>query len=147
MSFAKALRIQIRGCPSAELVSVVAVLLTAPTALASYAAAATVNLDCTYDRTLDVDKNSASAATGHLSAQIQYTEDGVTKVIVSKSSWCNPRLGFVTDMEIGFACSLDLAGQRISYTFTFDRLSGSLEQRFFSGGKLGRIRYGRCKGA
>jgi hypothetical protein len=133
------------GRLSAKLVSLVAVLLIVLTAIASYAAAATVNLDCTYERAFDVEKKSTSAATGHLSAQIQFTEEGVTKVIVSKGSRCDPRLGFVTDIEIGFACSLDLAGQRISYTFTFNRLSGSLEQRFFFGGKLEQIRYGRCK--
>jgi hypothetical protein len=125
--------------------TLVAVLVAALPAVASYAAAGTVNLECAYERALDVDNNSTSGATGHLSAHIQFTEDAVTEVIVSKGSRCDPRFGFVTDMEIGFACGLDLAGQRISYTFTLSRISGLLEQRFFFRGKLRQIHYGRCK--
>jgi hypothetical protein len=125
--------------------TMIAVLVAALPIIPSYAAAATVNLDCSYERTLDVEKKLTSAAAGHLSVEIQFTPEGATKVTVNKSSRCDPRLAFVTDMEIGFACALDLPGQRISYTFTFDRHSGSLEQRFFFQGELEQIHYGRCK--
>jgi hypothetical protein len=111
----------------------------------STGAAATVNLLCSYEESLDTDRRITSPAHGELSAQIKFSEKQVTDITVSKSSWCNPSAAFVTETEIGFACAFDLAGQRISYSFTFDRLKGTFEQRFFVGGKLGQVSYGQCE--
>jgi hypothetical protein len=127
--------------------TLVAVIFVILPAIASCAQAATVKLDCTYQHALEGNEKSTSAAPGHFSAQIQFTDDEVTKITVGKSSRCDPRLAFVTDSEIGFACGIDLAGQRISYTFTLNRFKGSLEQRFFFDGKLKAIKFGQCQPA
>jgi hypothetical protein len=110
----------------------------------SAAAAGALELECIYERAFDVESKSTSIETGQFSARIDFTGDAVSRVASGKGSHCNPRLAFVDEREVGFACGIDLAAQRITYTFTFDRSSGSFEQRFFSGRQLSRIRYGRC---
>lgn len=107
--------------------------------------AATLNLSCSYDHTVDARKGTQLPAAGQLSAQIQFSEENVTAITVSKGEWCDPNGAFVSDTEISFACGLDLAGQRISYSFTLNRVNGALEQRFFVGGKLAVVQYGHCK--
>jgi hypothetical protein len=107
-----------------------------------HATAGTINLDCTYERVAE--GKSTSNVPENFSAQIQFSDDQVTKITAGKGNRCDPRLAFVTDMEIGFACGIDLAGQRISYTFTLSRLTSSFEQRFFFAGKLKLIHFGRC---
>lgn len=114
-------------------------------ASASQAMAGTINLDCIYEAVVEGEEKSASTMLEHFSAQIHFTDDQVTKITVGKGNQCDARLAFVTDMEIGFACGIDLAGQRISYTFTLNRLTSAFEQRFFFAGKLKFIRFGRCK--
>jgi hypothetical protein len=113
--------------------------------LPSAGSATTVNLTCSYDQTLDVDKGTTSPITGQLSVQIQFSEEQVTRIIVSRGDWCDPGNALVTEMEISFACGFNLASQRITYSFTFNRSNGVLEQRFFIGGKLGQVHYGQCR--
>lgn len=125
--------------------AVLCVLHFALPGAASAAVVGTLDLECTYERTFDVKSKSISTETGQFSARIEVTDNTVSKVTSSKGSHCDHRLAFADEMEVGFACGIDLAAQRITYTFTFDKSTGSFEQRFFVGRQLNRIRYGRCK--
>jgi hypothetical protein len=116
----------------------------APSSAASADVMRTFDLECAYERAFDIASKSIVAETGQFSAWIEFTDNAVSKVVSSKGSHCDPRLAFVDEMEVGFACGINLAAQRITYTFTFDKSSGSFEQRFFFGRQLSRIRYGRC---
>jgi hypothetical protein len=77
-------------------------------------------------------------------AQIQFSHERVTSIRISKGGWCDSRDGQVTEKEISFPCAFELAGRRISFSFTLDRLSGAFEQRFFVGGKLQQVHHGSC---
>jgi hypothetical protein len=125
--------------------ALVAASLAFLSASESNATAATINLDCSYEPVGEGEEKSASNVPEQFSAQIHFTGDQATKVTVGKGNQCDARLAFVTEMEIGFACGIDLAGQRISYTFTLNRLTSAFEQRFFFAGKLKLIHFGRCK--
>ncbi|HEY7747061.1 MAG TPA: hypothetical protein VH933_00065 [Aestuariivirgaceae bacterium] len=123
--------------------TLVASLAVLPT-ISAFSVADTISLDCTYQNVLDVERQSNSVTTGNFSAHVQSTENGIAGAIV-KDAWCDPRSGLLSEMEISFACAIDMAGQRFSYTVTFNRLNSLLEQRFFIGGKLRLIYYGQCK--
>lgn len=110
----------------------------------SFGSTATIDLTCSYDQNFNVRKGITSPTTGRFSAKIRFSGEHVIRILVTRGDWCNPSNALATEMEISFACSLDLAGQRISYSFTFNRLDGDLEQRFFIAGKLGQIYYGQC---
>jgi hypothetical protein len=76
--------------------------------------------------------------------QIQSSDEQVTSIKISMGGWCDSSDGQVTEKEISFPCAFELAGRRISFSFTLDRLSGAFEQRFFVGGKLQQVHYGSC---
>jgi hypothetical protein len=116
------------------------VLAILPTAVSSE----TVSLTCSYDQTLDVKTRVMSPTTGEFSVEIEFAEEQVSGIKVNKSGWCNKYDVFVSEIEISFPCAFDLAGQRITSSFTFNRQTGTLERRFFIGGKLGVIHYGEC---
>lgn len=107
--------------------------------------AATIGLTCVSEKSLDVKRRIASPASGQFSAHIELFGEHVVGITVSKAHWCSPSGAFVTDREIGFACGLNLAGQRISYSFTFERLHGTFEQRIFVIGRLRQVNYGVCR--
>jgi hypothetical protein len=110
--------------------------------LASFASAgdaATLDLACSRDRLLD-----KSSATDPFFVQIQSSDDQVISIKVSMGAWCDARDGQVTQQEISFPCALELAGRRISFSFTLDRVSGAFEQRFFVLGKLQQVDHGIC---
>jgi hypothetical protein len=104
----------------------------------------TVSLTCSYDQTFDVKTRVTAPTTGELSVEIQFIEEQVTGIKLNQGGWCNKHDAFVSEMEISFPCAIDLAGQRLTFSFTFNRLNGALEQRFFIGSKLRLIRYGTC---
>jgi hypothetical protein len=106
--------------------------------------AETVSLTCFSENSLDVKRNVTTPWFGRFSAQIKFSDERVTGIVTGQAHWCNLSGAFVTGEEIGFPCSFNLAGQRISYSFTLDRFSGTFEQRFFIGGKLRQVHYGRC---
>jgi hypothetical protein len=103
------------------------------------AGAATLDLTCSRDRLLE-----GSPATGLFSVQIQSSHGQVTSIKHSLGGWCDVRDGQVTEQEISFPCAFELAGQRVSFSFTLNKLTGFFEQRFFVGGKLQQIHHGSC---
>jgi hypothetical protein len=114
-------------------------------ALATIASAETLNLACFYDRTLHYKMGTTSRAKGEIFAQIELAAERVVQISINKGHWCDPRSAFVSATEISFACAFELPAQRISYSFTLNRIAGEFEQRVFLRGKLTIIHYGRCK--
>jgi hypothetical protein len=112
--------------------------------VAGSAWAETVSLTCFSEKSLDVKRNVTSPRFGGFSAQIMISDEKVTGIVTGQAHWCNLSSAFVTGEEIGFPCSFNLAGQRISYSFTLDRVRSTFEQRFFIGGTLRQVDYGRC---
>jgi hypothetical protein len=101
--------------------------------------AATLYLACSYHNLLD-----RFPAANSFSVQIQSSDEHVTSIKMSMGAWCDSRDGQVTSGEISFPCAIELAGQRISFSFTLDRLSGAFEQRSFFAGKLLQVHHGSC---
>ena len=106
--------------------------------------AATIVLTCSYTESLEVKKQTTSPAAGQFSLQIQTSGERVVHLASSKGDWCDPNSGVITEIEISFACAFDLAGQRVSSTYTLNRVTGGLEQRLFMGGRLAKILFGHC---
>jgi hypothetical protein len=106
---------------------------------ASAGDAATIDLACSRDSL-----PGEPPAAHPFFVQIRSSERQVTSIELSTGGWCDSRDGQVTEEEISFPCAIDLAGRRITFSFTLDKRSGAFEQRFFVGGKLQQVGYGIC---
>ena len=97
-----------------------------------------------YAATLDLACSYHTPASNSFSVRIQSSDEQVISIRMSMGAWCDTRDGQVTSEEISFPCAFELAGQRISFSFTLNRLSGVFEQRSFFAGKLQQVHHGSC---
>jgi hypothetical protein len=122
-----------------DLVRLFAISIVLLPLLATAGGAATIDLACSRERLL-----GESVAAEPFFVQVRSSDGQVTSIELSTGGWCNSRDGLVTEQEISFPCAHDLAGLRITFSFTLDKRSGAFEQRFFVGGKLQQVRHGSC---